>query len=466
MHLCLRNDSLTFHPVYPLIRVFWPLLYTTQGVAAIMKQFSMVSALSRQMSKCLLVGNGLDKDNWGNRGTTLSLLSLLSNKYSRIDSIYSRQKNISSILPSQKFVHRLISKSNHILGTSFRAKKDPIHYDYNRLIEYLDSGQSKEWKIILEKLSQHNKVIINGEGDLIYSHIPRPTLLVLLAITRQALDMGSSVSFVNTISSADSNGYICKSTMNLTKSILADCANVSFRDKYSHDLMLPVIPGASQVPDALFMWSKYFDPAPHPINLTNLVGSYNKQFELAEKYLNNEMAFLYEDFQYVVVSGGSKACRIPQRAIPAYTALVNRLKDSGNNVILAQAAYADRFLEKVGEITNTHCIKPDISMLAASCLLRNATVLISGRYHPSVLASCAGTPCIFLKSNSHKTLSLQSLLDYSEIIEYNECPDEKDIDQICKKVTELSVGAFSLRSKLYAKSKELADCVESFYSSL
>jgi polysaccharide pyruvyl transferase WcaK-like protein len=62
--------------------------------------------------------------------------------------------------------------------------------------------------------------------------------------------------------------------------------------------------------------------------------------------------------------------------------------------------------------------------------LAHARLFISGRYHPSILASLGGTPCIFLESHAHKMGSLARVLEYDASQQFNAFPDDSEIAEI------------------------------------
>ena len=53
-----------------------------------------------------------------------------------------------------------------------------------------------------------------------------------------------------------------------------------------------------------------------------------------------------------------------------------------------------------------------LRLIVGGAVLAHARLFISGRYHPSILASLGGTPCIFLATHAHKMGSLSRLLKY------------------------------------------------------
>ena len=83
-----------------------------------------------------------------------------------------------------------------------------------------------------------------------------------------------------------------------------------------------------------------------------------------------------------------------------YTNLVNKLKELNKEIYLVEVCEGDHFLRDVAKLTNTKLIPMDTPIIAAGKILANARIFISGRYHPAILASLGGTPCVFMSSNS------------------------------------------------------------------
>ena len=54
-------------------------------------------------------------------------------------------------------------------------------------------------------------------------------------------------------------------------------------------------------------------------------------------------------------------------------------------------------------------LRVEVPILLGATVLANSKLFVSGRYHPSIMASLGGTPCIFLGSNSHKNTVVSKL---------------------------------------------------------
>jgi len=169
----------------------------------------------------------------------------------------------------------------------------------------------------------------------------------------------------------------------------------------------------------------------------------------------NDSSFTDYDFtrEYVCIAGSSsfgKKSGDRQAIVDAYVNLVDRVKlVIKKDVYLVEGCEGDSFLRDVAVETGAKIIPVDTPILSAGKILSKAKVFITGRYHPAILASLGGTPCVFMTSNSHKTQSLQELLAYSDGHEYDVVPNSDEIDNI--------VGL----AELYiAKGKELRDKIK------
>ena len=88
-------------------------------------------------------------------------------------------------------------------------------------------------------------------------------------------------------------------------------------------------------------------------------------------------------------------------------------------------------------------------------ILANAMLFVSGRYHPSILASLGGTPCIFLGSSAHKMHSLQKLLEYEYIREFPVHPSNKEMDEMLELAKSHLNHGEALRNKISATAGKL-----------
>src|SRR5208337_1599004 len=120
----------------------------------------------------------------------------------------------------------------------------------------------------------------------------------------------------------------------------------------------------------------------------------------------------------------------PDRAIRCYSQLVDEVSQLGYRVYLTENDWPDLFLERVARGKNVAIVPVNAPILMCGAVLANARLFISGRYHPSILASLGGTPCIFMGSHAHKMSSLSRVLEYDVQREFNAFPNDSEIAEI------------------------------------
>jgi polysaccharide pyruvyl transferase WcaK-like protein len=118
--------------------------------------------------------------------------------------------------------------------------------------------------------------------------------------------------------------------------------------------------------------------------------------------------------------------------VQSYRTLLRRLQELGPPVYLIEADGPDSFLEQIAIEEGVGIVPVYTPIVASASILANARLLISGRYHPSILASLGGTPCVFLGATSHKTQSLQRVLGYDEQTEFGIFPSDEEIERIVR----------------------------------
>ena len=93
-------------------------------------------------------------------------------------------------------------------------------------------------------------------------------------------------------------------------------------------------------------------------------------------------------------------------------------------------------MKEVARQTKTKIISNKTNILFGMSVLANAQCYVSGRWHPSILASLGGTPCVMLSSNSHKSAAIYRELKYNEADShvYPNPPSDEDIRLIVEKV--------------------------------
>lgn len=390
--------------------------------------------------KVLYVGDNRNRVNWGCRATSIALKALIEEAGNTIVSTidgkevapYSYTASFFPGVAPTKLLKAIYMRRNRkIFDVLYRLLSSKRQIDF---IEDDVSTSTKQFleikkhNVHLEKIYEQIKlsdaIVINGEGDFILSNPPRRNALFYLFMLDIAKKMGKKTFLVNAMFSDCPATGRNDSTLKETIKTLNNCTLISTRDNTSYNYLkeLNITSQLICTPDALFTWQKYFQqPVPPPT-----IGDAVIPFPEEDRFFNTI------DFSkpYIIISGSSSAAQKRNEAIKSYTNLTNRVKELHHQVYLQPTCIGDSFLDHVSIKTNTPILPLNMAILTGASVLANAELMISGRFHPSILASLGGTPCIFLGSNSHKTKSLQDLLEYDNPKEYSAIPNQDEIESI------------------------------------
>jgi len=241
-------------------------------------------------------------------------------------------------------------------------------------------------------------------------------------------------------------------TLTTTGRLLAQCKAVSLRDPESFEYVQNEMPktNCSLIPDSLFLWQSIFeDESSRPPS--------NGDFLLPHPERDEYWGKLDFSKPYICVGGGALAASQPERAIECYARLVDGLMKLGYQVILTENDVPDSFLQRVGEMKCIGVVPVEAPILSCGAVLAHARLFISGRYHPSILASLGGTPCIFLGSHAHKMRSLSRVLEYDEQHEFNAFPDESEVEEIVAKARNYLNQGETLRARISQVARRRSD---------
>lgn len=283
--------------------------------------------------------------------------------------------------------------------------------------------RSPKARAIVSRIEACDAIVVNGEGEMIFSTPARPTLLQTLAICALATRLGKRIFYINGMVSRAPGGTANLATVAATARTLGD-AIVSVRDHLSLETaaeLLPTIKPAFHA-DALFTWYRHF--------AANDGAAYDASALVPFFDRTGAVRPAVTDRPYIAVSGSSLAARNQPAAADGYTLLAERLKSLGLPVLLVATCGGDDFLEVVARRTGLPFLPVATPIMAGAAVMANARLLVSGRWHPSIMAALGGTPCVFLGSNSHKTYSLQQLLEYPAPREFNAIPNAEDVEAI------------------------------------
>lgn len=433
--------------------------------------------MNKNKINIVYVADNRDMINLGCRGTSIALSQLLSKEFSISARVH------------RKLISKSFSVENEILQGGiwdYVQKREKIKKIYkilertffgNRKINLIvgnpeqslanliqHKDKYRELNDIYQNVQESDALIINGEGEMIFREPPRYSLLFTMMLIELAHYLHKPIYYINAmVSDCPQTGKKTEIVFYAMKS-LGKCDIVSLRDPLSMEIVknFNAKINAIHIPDALFSWRHYFVSSCLPSNGDYLIAPpeddyYFGKFDFSEPY--------------ICVSGSSLA---PygniKPATDAFLKLVEKLKGLGLKIYLIEGCSGDHFLRKVGQQSDIPCIPGTIPILMAGSILANARLFISGRYHPSIFASLGGTPCVFLGSNSHKTKSLQQVLEYDNPVEFSAFPNDNECEQIFLLAQEKINQGYSLRESILKvvdkKEQESAKIVDLVKSNL
>ncbi len=281
-------------------------------------------------------------------------------------------------------------------------------------------------------------VVANGEGAFYQDERKGKYILFLLYIAKKIFR--KPVLLVNHMYDVKSENFT-----SLCKKIYPEIDDVVFRDFISLGIFQKSVPGvaAKAIPDAAFSFSPTGPEfarqlIAHPQLMDTYYGTPNVWKGFAKPF---------------VILGGSSIVGKPFftknfDAVGFFSKLAQALTDEGIQVVLCVACLGDNFLKQVAARCHLPLIAVETPTQLAVDFMSQAGCFISGRYHPMILASVSGTPTIAFDSNSHKTRSLQELLDLGDQ-PYFELKDlERDIPKIVQHTKHILSNEPMLRKKI------------------
>jgi polysaccharide pyruvyl transferase WcaK-like protein len=420
------------------------------------------------LPKALLVGDNTDGSNWGGRGQSLALAALLRERFEISGRVLGGVVTgggpyVHTMLPSliahtlfyrrdrARWVDRLV-RIQEALGARDYITGDP-QKSADTIVRYARKfGLLGE---LLRQIDEADLVVINGEGSGIFSTPYRRDLFFYLGMAELGLRRHKPVFFVNTIFSDCPTTGRNSQSLAAAEAVLSRCADVHVRDPFSVEYAASTMPSVRcrHVPDALFTW---FDRVQAPGFAPPAVGDFAIPFPEEEWRWFGRLDF---SKPYVCVGGSSLARHEPDRAIPRFRRLVERLADLGLAVYVVESCGGDRFLRTVVEQTGVGFVPGTCPILLATAILTHARLLASGRFHPTILASLGGTPCVFLEAHSHKMRSLQMSLGYDDEPVFSTFPDDDEVARIVERARQVlgdAEGEGGIRARVRAAARARA----------
>lgn len=413
----------------------------------------------------LLVGDNHTYLNWGARGGSLALHQLLAKIFKINEIVYGRDfiflndkvGFVNTILPYNVIYFLQVKKKIGAFQTILKVEKllgarDWLNEDPEISCDNLFRYKNKNPGLgeLFRKINNVDLIIINGEGDLVFSNPPTREVLYILAIMAIAIRLKKKIILLNSMLSDSPLDGKGRSTVERMYSYLKQCDAIMVRDYVSYNFIRDNMPdiGCKVFPDSLFYWYPKFK---HERTLLPADGDsiipVTEDIELFGKYDFNK--------PYICIAGTSLAKPLGgENLVPYFVKLVERIKKTGLRIYLVQAAPTDDFLNTVAEKTGLSTIPVTTQVILAGAILANAKVLISGRFHPAIFSSLGGTPTVCLAANSHKMASIQETLEYETIREFSAMPSDGDIEEIGKMVDNFIEQGVEIRNKIKSTARK------------
>lgn len=424
------------------------------------------------------VGDNRNRGNFGCRATSTALSQMIASKHNIVGRVTGKYTHLNNgnlffVNGFSEKIYRRLGKIRHWndikVGTNLffnmvRPHGKVMFSNFDFLtIENLDKSINDLIKCLpanpeLRELDlrqyDFDAMIVNGEGSFIFSTPAWRESITITMLMHWAQKLGKKVFFTNAMFSDSPTSEHNEKALKVVYEVLKKCDLITVRERYSYDYAKKYMPELNPIiiPDALFTWYNYIND---PFEVKN--GKY-----FMDHRLESDEAYENLDFSkpYICISGSSVAGAYSEKKdiIEKYTYLVDMEKQKfpNHNIYLVETCEGDYFLLEVSRRTNTPIVGMGTPLLASAKILANSSLYITGRYHPCILGSLGGTPCVMLSSNSHKTISIQEVLQYEEPYEYPFLFSKKECGEMLERGEKYIKEGIELREKIKCRAKELA----------
>ena len=390
--------------------------------------------------RVLLVSDNRDNANWGSRATTMALLELLEAAgLPPSERVLDEEVRSRVALADGPVVERLLrrpelarlasaglargGRTRLALGRVFGLREAVSDDPVQTVRRWRCSGR-EPLASMLARVESADLLIINGEGSMIFTTPSRLEQRFHLAVMQLAYEAGVPFAYVNALVADPANGARNAATIVATSRLLPKAHLVTTRDPWSQAYLREAAPEVDSVymPDALFAWQGRVGRGKEALARPEYLMPFHQRPEQLGVW----------DFQrpYVCVGGSSEAAKDPERALVSYRRLLTALPALGYPVVVTVSSTGDEFLEGLAYELGLPLVPARTNVMVAAEILANAELVVTGRYHPAILAGLGGVPCVLLRADSHKTASVQQMLGYPEIRVFPEQPTDADVESI------------------------------------
>jgi len=422
----------------------------------------------RKKLKALLVGDHRDSLNWGGRGQSIALHQLLRKRFEisgvipgiSVVSPEAVDGYVRTILP-QTYFRFLVRARNKVKVADWYLKveelfgaKDFITDEPTESAEYVlrYKSTSKGLAEIYDLVINADAVVINGEGSGIFRTPYRRDFFFYLMMIELAVRLGKAAFYVNgIISDCPFTGRNSKN-FDSARMTLKKCAAVLVRDQKSLEYVAREMPEVKchYIPDALFTWYPLYEGS--ALNLPA-----NGDFVIAPPEQDEYFGKLDFSRPYICMGGSSWAAEYQEKSVDSYLLLFEGLRKLGYPVYITENCGGDRFLKEVAKRSGAGLVPLNTPILTAGAILANARLFVSGRFHPTILATLGGTPCIFLEAHSHKMASLRETIGYEGRKPFSALPNENEIGEILDLAQRYLEQGNTLRDRLRQRAMILCE---------
>jgi polysaccharide pyruvyl transferase WcaK-like protein len=421
--------------------------------------------------KILYVNDLRDFPNWGCRATGTALSELIEMNHVVIDRIGKETGNnsgwhafaeprirLNGVLPRFisdwswriRGVYPKISKLTALIDRFFGARHDFVKLDPKNSVTEFFAVLSRVPRLqeIYDSFLKSDAVIINGEGTLIFRKKMDRDAKFLLFIIELARQADKPCYLLNAMLSDSPISAVTSHVKDMVGRTLNSLDTITLRDESSLEIAKAIAPDANMhlIPDALFTWREKIASARARFLEDPIHGLIFEDSGICQEIKFNE--------PYICLAGTSLVVD-KQHTIECFVNLVEELKSLNMQILLVETCVGDVFLRSVALRTNLPVLTYSNSVMTGAAIVSNATVFVTGRFHPSIMAATGGTPCVYFGSNSHKNLTLQKVLQYENTTHYSVTPSKLDCSSIVADVDSFVKGGDATRGKIFKRVVEL-----------
>ncbi|MEN2980371.1 polysaccharide pyruvyl transferase family protein [Tistrella bauzanensis] len=366
--------------------------------------------------KICFVNDSTSQNNWGCRATTYAMYDLIRQTDAEVVSVvklgalngvgmdlFSLKSRAISLLKEYAYDKPRLRASLRFMQHAARRKRhgklaDPVTLaDFDMTAREVQAGRL--FPVTRAAIDQADLILVNGEGSIYnFEKKGRMTLFWMYYAKKYAKKKCAIVN--HTVQLNDPR------MLEIFKAVYPILDDVVFREPASYDEAMRYFPYLEEdlAADAAFRWK--------PLMGDHFLESYGR--------LGACSIFPYDagDFDpskpYLCITGSSALVRAedkdPIDRAPFFE-LCARLKDIGGQVVVVAPDITDEtLLAPVAREMKLPFLPAATPLGIGLDILANARVFVSGRWHPSILASTGGTPSVLFSGNTHKIAGLGRLL--------------------------------------------------------